>query len=272
MQNGSRKPADLGVVLSRLKTFHLDADSIADVVAFGERAIPALRIILFAREPDGFHQVRCRAAEALSLLGAHDILEEFLRIPRRGDAVERLGDDVVMSAAARAIAHRKDAKTFAFLSELATTHPLNGIIAGLASFGLADAIPILIDALDEDEVRVAAEAALISFGPGARPYLLDAAQKFKSVNDPSQSQLRKCRSILLLLGEIVLDPSDAERIRSFMTSNDVQTSLLACRVALRSTFKPAQSDARARLTYLRSRASWLERLQIDQYLDSPTDQ
>jgi hypothetical protein len=262
---------NLTAALSKITTLHNDAEGIAEVVAVGAPAVPALRDILFQREPSGLHHVRCRAAEALGLLGAFDIIEEFLRKPRRGDPVERLGDDVVVSAAARAISPRKDNKTFELLCELGGTRPLNGVVAALASFRQPEAIPILIDALDEDEVRQTAESALASFGLDARPFLLDAVDHFKSENDLSESRLRKCRSMLWVLGEAELNSNDIERLMSFITNADVQLSLLACRIALRGESKSAHCAARIRLDDLRQRAPWLERLQIDQYLGSAND-
>jgi HEAT repeat protein len=261
----------LAAALSKITALHNGAEGVAEIVAVGVPAVPALRDMLFRREPSGLHQVRCRVAEALGLLGAVDVLEEFLRRPRRGDAVERLGDDVVVSAAARAIARRKDNKTFKLLCELARTHPLNGLISALASFRQPSTIPILIRALDEDEVRQTAQAALASFGPDARPFLLDAIDRFKFTNAPSESQLRKCRSLLLLVGEARLNSDDIERVRSFTANPDPQVSLLACRIALCSESERARSEAREQLGYLRERVPWLERLQIDQYLASAND-
>jgi hypothetical protein len=262
---------NLAAALSKITALHSDAVGIAEVVAVGARAIPALREIPFQRDPSGLHQVRCRAAEALGLLGALDVLEEFLRRPRNGDAVERLGDDVVVSAAALAIARRNNTQTFELLCDLARTHPLNGLIAALASFRRPEAIPILIGALDEDEVRRTAEAALSSFGLDARSFLLDALDRFKFENDLSQSRLRKYRSLLSLLGERNLNFDDIDRLRPFITNPDVQVSLLACRIALHSQSKHARREARARLDELRPRVPWLEGLQIDEYLDSAND-
>jgi HEAT repeat protein len=252
----------------RLKTLYREPDGVADIVAIGERAIPALKTILFTREPSGLYQVRCRAIEALGRLGAFDVLEEFLRRPGHMDPVERLGDDVVAGAAARVIAQRKDQGTFDLLCELAAAHPLNGVMAALASFERPEAIPVLISALEEDEVRLSAETALSSFGPAARPLLLDAVDRFTSGNALSESHLRKCRSILALLDEIDLDPSDMERLRPLMRSADMQVSLLACRIALHRGSETMRSDARARLICLRRSTAWPERSQIDHYLAS----
>jgi hypothetical protein len=261
-------PANLSAALSRLKSLHCDADGVTEVVAVGERAIPVLKTILFERESSGLYQVRCRTAEALGLLGGFDVLEQFLR--ERGpaeDPVERLGDDVVISSAARALARRRDDRTFVLLFELAGRRPLNGLIAALASFRRPESIPILIEALGEDEVRPTAESAIVSYGSAAASLLLEAADSPTSDN-PSESQLRKLRSVISLLGDIKLEPAGVDRIRQHMASVDKQVSLLACRAALRSGSEEARSDARARLLDLRSRVSWLERLQVDQYLAS----
>lgn len=270
MPNPRNHPANLSAALSRLKSLHHDASGVADVVAIGECAIPALKAILFERESSGLYQVRCRAVEALGSLGAFDVLEKFLTEPRPADdPVERLGDDVVVSSAARAIARKKnDDRTFALLHELASRRPLIGLISALASFQRPTAIPILINALGEDEVRLAAETALMSYGAAARSLLLDAAEQFKTSNDLSESQLRKCRSILRLLSEIGVGGREMDRLRPFIASADTQVSLLACRIALSSGSTSTRGKARARLMQLRSRVPWLERMQIEQYLAS----
>jgi hypothetical protein len=142
LPNSCDHRSNLTAALSRLTAFHRDADGIADVVAIGAAAVPGLENILFERDPSGLHQVRCRAVEALGLLGVFDVLEEFLRRPHAGDPVERLGDDAVVSAAARAIARRNDDRTFVLLCELAMIQPLNGVITALATFEQPEAIPV----------------------------------------------------------------------------------------------------------------------------------
>lgn len=268
MRDPSNRPLSLAAALSELTALHSDTEGIAEIAAVGTAAVSALRDILFQREPSGLYQVRCRAAQALGLLGAFDVLEEFLRRPRRSDPVERLGDDVVVSAVARAIARRNDETTFALLCELARAHPLNGVISAVATFRRSEAIPILVGALDEDEVRQTVEAALASFGDDARPFLLDAVDQLRFEKELSESRLRRYRSLLLLLGRGRPTPEEIDRLRPLMTHAHLQISLLACLIALRSDLKPARSEARARLRDLRQRVPWLEQLQIDQYLAS----
>lgn len=264
-------PPDLAEALSNLKALHGGDIAVADIVAFGESAIPALKETLFECDRSGLYQIRCRAARALGLIGAFDVLEEFLEKPPPTDPVERLGDDVIVGNAARALAKRRDEATFALLMEIARRRPLNGVITALASFKRPEASPALVAALGEDEAREAAENALTSCGPAARTALFEALCQVEFTSDPSESQLRKRRSILRLLGAIKLDPAEADRLRPFLASADTQLSILACRVVLRSS-KSMRLRARARLMDLRPQVTWSERSRIDEYLSSATGQ
>lgn len=91
MSESGKSRLSLAAALLKIEALHNDAQGIGEMVALGTPAVPVLRDLLFQRESSGLHQVRCRAAEALGLLGAFDVLERFLRRPRRGDPVERLG-------------------------------------------------------------------------------------------------------------------------------------------------------------------------------------
>lgn len=125
--------------------------------------------MLFERDPSDLFEVRCRAAYALAALGAHKVLLEFLRLPHdASDPVERLGDDAVINAAARAVAKWREEHIFRLLLALAKRRILPGVIAALGSFSRPEAIPCLVDALAEDECRPAAEATLSNLNQSAR--------------------------------------------------------------------------------------------------------
>ncbi|WP_050421051.1 HEAT repeat domain-containing protein [Bradyrhizobium tropiciagri] len=181
-QNQEKK---LSSALSSLTALHRDCGGVLEVVAIGERAIPALKELLFEREPSGLYQVRCRAVQALGMIGAFDVIEEFLRRSKPADdPVERVGDDAVISAAALAMARKGDLRTFTILRGLASRRPLIGVISALASYQRCEAVPVLINALGEDECRHAAESALLSLGSRIGRQLLEATDCFK-VSEPS---------------------------------------------------------------------------------------
>jgi hypothetical protein len=94
--------------VGRLKSLHDGDSGFLEVVELGPDVVPALRRLLFEPEPSGLHQIRGRAAEALAALGAFDVLADFLRSRQPiADPVERLGEEVVTGAAARASARSR---------------------------------------------------------------------------------------------------------------------------------------------------------------------
>ena len=144
-----------------------------DVVSFGVEAVPELRNLLFQREPSGLYLVRRRAVEALAALKSFDTLGEFLRLDREiDDPVERLGEEVVVSTAARLIAQLREEWVFQLLLGLAKRRGLSGVLAGLGAFKRPESIPCLVRALTEEDLRPTAEGVLRSFGRAARPQLV----------------------------------------------------------------------------------------------------
>jgi hypothetical protein len=258
-------PDHLDGAIQGLDSAHKGAQSVVDLVRFGPEAIPALRELLFEREQSGLHQARCRAIDALAALHAYEPLDEYLRLERPiNDAIEKLGEDVVVSAAARTLARRRDKATYELLERLAHRRPLTGILIGLGSFRRTRSIPIFVAALAEDEVRITAEAMLRSFGSRARACLLAAACA------PSQrdfeSDLRKRRSALGLLGEMRGIAADWPRLKDLMASDDMETAILAAGLGLKCGSDADYEDATKILRQLHVRADWLRQMQIEHYL------
>jgi len=252
----------------RLKSLHEGDSGFLEVVDLGPDVVPALRRLLFEPEPSGLHQVRGRAAEALAALGAFDVLADFL-VSRQpiADPAQRLGEELVIGAAARAIARLREEWVYRLLSVLATHQCITGLLAGLGSFHRKDSIEIFIRALSEDELRLTAEAILRGFGRAARSALITAALDHGNADrSESESHLRKRRSALGLLLEIGIPPKKWLVLRPLMEDSDSQIALLACRFCFE--FGSAQDLARSarRLIDLRSRADWLERGLIDDLL------
>ncbi len=235
--------------------------------------MPLLRELLLTREPSGLHHARCRAAEALATLKAYEVLDEFLRLEREiDDPVERLGEETVISSAARAIARSHSERTFNLLLDMAKRRVVSGVIAGLGSFKRLEAIPCLVEALAEDEVRLTAEAALREMGAPARTLLVRAAKSRSTTQTAeSESSLRKRRSALALLIDIGKFRKDWPALRDLMVDSDAQISFLACSLALRAGDRTDKQHAISRLTTLRGSVHWLERLEIDRYLEEFTN-
>jgi hypothetical protein len=254
--------------VARLKSLHDGDAAVVDVIACGKEAIPAVRVILFERERSGLFQTRCRAVEALAGLGAYDILVEYLNADRPpGDAVEELGNDAVINAAAIAAAKTREERVFHLLMRLSERPSLTGVVRALGSFDRHEAIPRLISALEEDASRSTAEAALKRIGKGARDALVAAAQ-FRSPSDEqeNESSLRRRRSALRLMAEIGMPSKLRPRLRSLVWDRDAEVSVLACQMCLANSL--AEETAIRRLNALLPDVHWMLRSEIEHLLST----
>lgn len=232
--DGSGDGISLDRALAKLTSLHDSDRGLGEIIACGRRAVPALRELLFARDPSGLFQTRCLAAKALAWLGAHDVLIAFLEASREiADPVERAGEDAVVNAAARALAGLPEPHLFELFVRLLAKGPLPGPIEALGRLGRDEAIPYLVAALAEDESRPSAEAALRSFGVRARQALLVAvAERSPSLDRDSVSRLRQRRSALGLLIEIGIEPGAWPVLRHLMSDVDRKIAVLACEMGL----------------------------------------
>lgn len=256
--------ARIALAIGRLKSLYDSEAGFAELIAFGSASIPALRAVLFEREPSGLFHGRQLAAEALAALKAFDVLAEFLRCDRAvWDPVERLGEDAVVSTAARVIAQHHEDWVYELLAKLASRRRLIGVLVGLGSFLRSESIPVFITALFEDDVRLTAEAVLRQFGKAARPALIVAAL---DRGDGSESQLRKRRSALGLLFSAGLSQRDWPRLRELLDDEDHELALLACKACMTVGSEKERKRVPVRLTSLTATADWLEKERIDDLL------
>jgi hypothetical protein len=189
---------DLERALQRLTSLHDGDLGVVEIVACGTVAVPALRDLLFQRDPSGLFETRCRIVQALAALDARDVLIEYLALPHEApDPVEQLGDDAVLNAAARAVAKYGDEQVFQLLRHLAGRRLLPGVVGGLGEFMRTEAIPILVDALAEDECRIVAENALKKYGRRAQRALTETAAAASGRESPSRARQRQSARELL---------------------------------------------------------------------------
>ncbi len=260
-------PDDLQHAISKLKSLHDGDRGVVEIVAWGNRAIPVLRALLFEREPSGLYQVRCRAVDALAALRAYDVLIDFLRMPHEAaDPVERLGDDAVINAAALALTTVREEHVFQLLLTLAKHRRLAGVIGALGASHRPEAMPDLIDALEEDDCRLTAERMLRRFGSSAQPALMKAAiLRLPSAEHESESSIRRRRSALGLLIEMGIPPEKWPALRHLITDEDKKIAVLACKLCLKSA--PDRNDAVRRLMDLLPDADWMLAREVRKILD-----
>jgi HEAT repeat protein len=254
--------------IRKLKSLHDGDLAILEVAGYGGRAIPALRELLFAREPSGLYQVRCRAVEALALIGAYDALIEFLRAERQvTDPVEQMGEEAVINAAALSLANVRRQGVFELLLRLGARGSLPGVIGALGAFDRVEAIPVLIDALEDDASRRTAETALKRLGRSAVPALLrDAILQVPSAERESESSLRRRRSALELLLAIGIPRRSWAILRNLMEDRDPRVMILACEICLKRGWTSERSRAIHRLIGLLDQVDWMLRDDIENCL------
>jgi len=251
--------------IAKLKSFRDGDLGVICAIACGKRAVPALRAMLFERECSGLYQGRCRAVEALAVLGAHDVLIEFLETGRTiADPVERVGEDAVINAAALALANLREQHVFEMLLRLAQRPALTGVIGTLGAFGRVDAIPALIDALEEDASRPTAEAGLKKLGRPARAALLDAAtRQVPSGERESESSARQRRSALRLLAGMRVPREIWPSLRPLMHDPDAKVAVLACEICFDRAPAAERPKCTHRLIGLLAHEDWLLREEIE---------
>ena len=261
-------PQQVESAIAELKSFQDGDLGVVHVIGCGEQAIPALRTMLFEREPSGLYQARCRAVEALAALGAYDVLIGFLEAERKIiDPVERMGEDAVINAAALALANARDQHVFELLLRLARRPALTGIVGALGAFENVDAIPVLIDALEEDASRRTAEAALRKLGRSARASLLRAVDlKMPSGERESESSARRRRSALGLLAEMDGWRGTWQTLRHLVHDDDAKVAALACEIGLARAGSAERPGLVRRLIELLAQENWVLRKEIESCL------
>lgn len=241
-----------------------------EVVACGRSAVPALRVLLFAREPSGLFQARCRAIDALAALKAYDVLIDYLKADHAAaDPIQRLGDDAVINYAAWAVARTREDSVFELLLRLARRPSLSGVIGALGAYGRVEAIPALIEALEEDVSRNVAEFMLRRLGTVAGEALVESACCRRPTPDrESESSRRRRRSSLSLLNEIGLGREAMPRLTPLISDEDDKVAVLACKLCLPYASPDTRREIGERLTRMLAHADWLLREEIETCLAS----
>lgn len=226
--------ADVRRAVDKLASLQSGDLGVVETVACGPKAIPALRRLVFKRDPSGLYETRRRAVEALARLGANGVLIDFLGLSREiGDPVEWTGEEAVINAAARAVADAGHVRAVPVLLDLLNQHLSAGVIEALGKFRCIEALPRFIDALADDFARVAAEGALRQIENQARPALLHTAKlHFPSREHETVSSRRRRRSAVALLGEMGLPPGEETSFTELVQDDDPWVAVSACRIAL----------------------------------------
>jgi len=231
MEPAGRKFPDSGIppgdpevlrLIACLQSLIDGQSAIGELAACGPRAIPPLREFLLCGRVTSVPQPRIWAVEALALLGAREVLIEYLQAPGRAvDAQLRFAEDAVRNTAGRGLSAWRDNRTFEILLDLCRKRNLPGIVETLAGFERAEAIPALDRALEDDMCRIAAEDGYRKLGAMARSsLLLSAVTPLPNAGEETPSSLRRRRSVLGLLTEIGVERQSWVELRPLLIERD----------------------------------------------------
>lgn len=258
--------ADVARLTAELRSPRTMDRATIQLAAFGRRAIPALRTLLFERDPSGVFGPRCGAVWALASLHAFEVLMEFLATSREiVDPVERVGEEAVINAAARRLRDFDDERVFPLLLAIAERRLLPGVIETLGRCRRSETISLLIAGLADDDARPAAAAALLKLGDRARPALLRAAVlAVPSSGVEITSSRRRRRSALGLLRAMGVGQDDWPILQPLTDDLDSRIAMLACDIGL--GLGMAGDEAVHRLVSMLSTADLLLSLQLEDCL------
>ena len=264
--NADSIAADVARQLAELRSLRNMDRAAVRLVASGGHAIPALRALLFERDPSGIFEPRCLAVWALAHLHACEVLVEFLAYSRETkDPVERIGEEAVINAAARGLRGVENEQVFQVLFAVAKRRLLQGVIDTLSRFRRPETIPLLIAALTDDDARPAAASALLKLGDQARPNLLCASKLVDASTDGENASRRQCRRTALeLLREIGVARDDWPHLQPLMFDPDLRIAMLACDIGL--GLGMAGDEAIRRLVGMSSTTDALLSLQLEDCL------
>jgi hypothetical protein len=181
-----------------------------------------LREFLLSGRVTSVPQPRMWAVEALALLGARDVLIEYLQAPGRAvDAQLQFAEDAVRNTAGRGLSAWRDDQTLKILLDLCRKRNLPGIVETLAGFERVEAIPALDRALEDDMCREAAAEGFRKLGANARSaLLLSAVTPLPNAECETPSSLFRRRSVLGLLTEIGVERQSWAELRPLLAERD----------------------------------------------------
>lgn len=256
----SRRDAEANIErwIGELNAIHDGDRAVFELIHAGAAAIEPLRRFLIEGRPSGIYQPRQWAVEALSGLGAKQVLIEYLlREKQIPDPVACFGEETVKSAAALELVKWKTPEVFRALMEMSRRLLLPGVVEALGQFANVEAIPHLDQALEDDMCREAAEEAFLRLGVRARePLLLSALTPLPGAPEERPSSLRRRRSALSLLAEIGLSGEQWRRLEALLDASDPALVIGVAWLAVVSRAGADQNRLAQRLLEVLPAAAW----------------
>ena len=264
---------EIEALVQSLNSLHEGELGVDMLVACGRKAIQPLQRFLLQGKPSGIFVPRQRAVRALAELGAKEVLLDYLASEEHiVDPVAAHGEEAVKNTAARALGAWRTEDVFEALRHGLQQRHLVGAIEALGEFRRPEAVPELIEALEDDFCRTFAEDALRKAGELAHSALIDAAR----TPDPSgsherpQSQRRR-RCALRLLEFLQLRNEDWCQVAALLHDGDLEIAARAGAIALAIADRGNKELAVKRMIKVLPASDWLLQGEIQGWLEKHLD-
>lgn len=205
-QEDRRQVSDLDIeaLVRCLDNLHWNLQVQADILSLGERAVPAL--VNFLHEPPSqFPHGRVLAAEALGRIGGEAAFRGLLQAldPRHLEGLSpvlRLSEEDVQNAVARQLARIGDRRAIPVLLDALRIHRLLGAAEASVRFHVAEALPWLVEGLEDAFKRDRLSQAILDLGWTAIPSLIATLEQRRMHRDEEllPSLERRAEAIRLL--------------------------------------------------------------------------
>jgi hypothetical protein len=250
--------------LQKLQSIHESERGAVELIAMGNRSVPALRRFLFQGKPSTVFQPRMNAVEALARLGARDVLLEFVKTPIQStDPAVRFGEEAVLNTAVRELAQWRDVDVATAIMDIIRERTLPGACEAAGRLRLISAAPYLVDALADDVSRPPAMEALRCMLPDVAPLLIEATLKWSLRNrvDDDPISHRKAQAAVRLLSESDLSLDEVGKFGPLLDAEDPDIVACAARILLKNPDRHVGRIASAMISALPN-ASWFVRDEI----------
>ena len=264
----SGSDADISRHMKELDTLKEGAGAVAKLIACGHSAIEPLRKFLLAGEPRVLYHTRRWAVEALAGLGARDILLEYLKQEREiPDLAVRLGEEAVKSAAAQKLIKWPSEEVIQVLIGIAQERSLPGALEALGELKRPEAIPFLIEALEDDVCRPVAEDALRKIGRPAESALIQATiTSYPNRESEKPSSLLRRRCAVGLLEELGVSKNKWALLRPLLQDVDDKILTAVFKIAVSVAGVKDRETAFRRLIEILQNADWYVKGEIENAL------
>jgi hypothetical protein len=210
---------------------------------------------------------------ALAELGAKEVLLDYFSFDEDiSDPVAAYGEEAVKNTAARALKIWQTEEVFQGLRQILQRKHLVGAIEALGEFRRSEAVPELIEALEDDFCRSFAEDALRKAGELAHSALIDAARTPDPSGSHERPQSRRPRRCALRLLECLqLFNEDWRQVAALLHDSDPEIAARAGAGALAVADRANKELAIQRLIEVLPASDWLLQGEIQGWLGSHLD-